>query len=49
MYTYMIFLSSIILISTSTIAQIIDDESCETLQSEVHITKGITFNSNITI
>lgn len=26
-----------------TIAQVTDDESCETLQSEVHITKGMTF------
>ena len=40
MCMFLILVLSTALISTSsTIAQVLDDESCETLQSEVHITK----------
>ncbi|XP_043800136.1 partner of bursicon [Apis laboriosa] len=40
MFVYSIFLILIIFIYTNeTVAQVTDDESCETLQSEVHITK----------
>lgn len=44
MFIYSIFLILIIFIYTNeTVAQVTDDENCETLQSEVHITKGIIF------
>ena len=47
MFMFVILALSTAFISTSsTIAQVLDDESCETLQSEVHITKGIMFYSN---
>lgn len=40
MFIHSIFLILIIFIySNETIAQVTDDENCETLQSEVHITK----------
>ncbi|KAG7197146.1 hypothetical protein KM043_007232 [Ampulex compressa] len=40
MFTSMFFLLTLVLaFATVAITQIIDDESCETLQSEVHITK----------
>ncbi|CAL7944665.1 unnamed protein product [Xylocopa violacea] len=44
MYTFAISLILIVLMYTRhTIGEVSDDESCETLQSEVHITKGTTF------
>lgn len=47
MFIYSIFLILIVFIYTNeTVAQVTDDESCETLQSEVHITKGIIFFLN---
>ena len=47
MFIFTIFFVLIASIYTNDIvAQVTDDESCETLQSEVHITKGIISYSN---
>lgn len=41
------FVLTTFICTNSTVAQVTDDESCETLQSEIHITKGITFNFSL--
>lgn len=40
------FILTAFIYMNDTVAQVTDDENCETLQSEVHITKGTIFILN---